>query len=104
MRLRFTPTGRTRFLAVIEYIGRDNPGAAARFRRRCEKTLRRLVRFPKSGRSLPEFPGLPYREVIVPPYRFFYRIQGRTVWVVGVWHGAQLPDQPTAAPPPRDTF
>ncbi len=56
--------------------------------------LRRLERFPESGRVLPEFPDLPYRDVIVAPYRFFYRVAGETVWVVGVWHGAQIPEEP----------
>ncbi len=56
--------------------------------------LRRLERYPKSGRLLPEFPELPFREVIVPPYRFFYRLGSKTVWVVAVWHGAQLPGEP----------
>ena len=49
---------------------------------------------PESGRSIPEFPDLPHREVIVRPYRFFYRVVGKTVWVVAVWHGAQLPASP----------
>jgi plasmid stabilization system protein ParE len=53
-----------------------------------------LTRYPKSGRSLPEFPDLPFREVVVPPYRFFYRAEGKTVWVVAVWHGAQQPREP----------
>ena len=68
--------------------------AASQFRRRAEQVLRRLQRFPNSGHLIPEFPELPYREVIVAPYRFFYRRKGEIVWVVGVWHGAQLPDQP----------
>ena len=55
---------------------------------------RRLEWFPESGRALPEFPDLPYREVIVAPYGFFYRIADRTVWIAGVWHGAQIPEEP----------
>ena len=94
MRVRFTPTGRERFLAALAYIRRDNPGAAARFRKRVEETLRRLGRFPDSGRILPEFPDVPFREVIIPPYRFFYHVKDGTVWAVAVWHGAQLPDVP----------
>jgi plasmid stabilization system protein ParE len=73
---------------------RDNPAAARRFKQRAESVLRRLERFPQSGRLLPEFPDLPYREVIVAPYRFFYRVADRIVWVVGVWHGAQVPGEP----------
>ncbi len=95
MRVRFTPAGRIQFLAAIEYIRRDSPAAAQRFRARAEETLRRLQRFPESGRIVPEFPDLPYREVIVRPYRFFYRERDRIVWVVAVWHGAQLPKDPS---------
>ena len=95
MRVRFTPAGRIQFLAAIEHIRRDSPTAAQRFRARAEETLRRLQRFPESGRIVPEFPDLPYREVIVRPYRFFYRERDRIVWVVAVWHGAQLPKDPS---------
>lgn len=94
MKLKFTPTARGHFLAVVEYIRNDNPKAAVQFRRKAERILRRLERYPGSGRSIPEFPDLPYREVIVAPYRFFYRAEGKTVWVVAVWHGAQLPKEP----------
>ena len=96
MKIRFTPTGRVQFLAAIAYIQRDNPNAASRFRQKAEQKLRRLESFPESGRHLPEFPELPYREVIVAPYRFFYRIDGKTVWIVAVWHGAQIPKKPDA--------
>jgi hypothetical protein len=29
--------------------------------------------------------------VIIPPYRFFYKIKADVVWIVAVWHSAQLP-------------
>ena len=94
MRLRFTPSGQTQFLRAVSHIPQDNPGAALKFRTKVEQALRRQTRFPDSGRLIPEFPDLPFREVIVPPYRFFYRIEGKTVWVVACWHGAQLPAGP----------
>lgn len=94
MRIRFTPTGRQQFLDAISYIKQDKPIAALRFRRRVEQSLKRLVRFPESGRTIPEFPDLPFRELLVPPYRFFYRVKGKTIWIVGTWHTAQLPDEP----------
>lgn len=52
--------------------------------------LHRLIDFPESGRVIPEFSGLGFREVLVGSYRLFYRVQG----VVGVWHDAQIPDEP----------
>jgi toxin ParE1/3/4 len=94
LKILFTPTGRRQFLEAIAYIHRDNPSAAATFRRKAEEKLSRLKQFPDSGRILPEFPDLPFREVIVKPYRFFYRVKDKTVWIVAVWHGAQLPDEP----------
>ena len=94
MQLRFTPSGRAQFLAAVAYIRADDPAAAKRFRGRAEKALRRLERFPQSGRLIPEFPDLPHREVIVAPYRFFYRVAAKRVWIVAVWHGAQLPEKP----------
>ena len=65
------------------------------FREKAEDRLRRLQRFSDSGRRIPEFPDLPFREVIVRPFRFFYRIDDREVWIVAVWHSAQLPDDPS---------
>lgn len=94
MKVRFTPNGDRQFFQVIAYILADRPSAARRFHARATKALTRLERFPDSGRRIPEFPGLPYREVIVRPYRFFYRVQKDTAWIVGVWHSAQLPDEP----------
>ena len=75
-------------------ILRENPAAALSFRKKAERTLRRLVRFPQSARLIPEFPDLPFRELVVPPYRFFCRPQAKTAWVVAVWHDAQLPEEP----------
>ena len=77
MRVRFTPTGRTQFLAAVAYIWRENPGAVARFRQRAEEALRRLEQFPESGRVIPEFPELPYREIIVSPTASFIASKSR---------------------------
>jgi len=94
VKIRFTKSARSQFLAALSYIRRDNRDAALHVRQRVETVLRRLESFPESGRTIPEFPDLPYREVIVPPYRFFYRVKNRTVWIVAVWHSAQLPGEP----------
>jgi toxin ParE1/3/4 len=94
LRILFTPTGRRQFLEAIAYIDRDKPSAAEKFRRKAEESLSRLAKFPESGRLLPEFPELPFREVIVNPYRFFYKIKEDNIWIVAVWHGAQLTDEP----------
>lgn len=94
MRVRFTANARAQFLAALAHIRRDRPSAARSFRETAERQLRRLQDFPESGRVIPEFPDVAYRELIVPPYRFFYRVKGGTIWVVGVWHGAQIAEEP----------
>jgi toxin ParE1/3/4 len=92
--IRFTPTADAEFLGVIAFIGADSPAAAAAFKDRALHTLSRLSDFPDSGRAVPEYPALPFREVIVAPYRFFYQVKIDAVWIVAVWHGAQLADPP----------
>lgn len=94
MEIRFARGARSQFQTAIRYIGADKPSAAANFRVKSEKSLERLKSYPESGRLLPEFPDLPYREVIVPPYRFFYRVEDDVILIVGVWHAAQLPTEP----------
>jgi toxin ParE1/3/4 len=97
VKVLFTPSGRSQFFAAIAYIYRDNPSAAVAFRNKAEKALSRLRKFPQSRRVLPEFPDLPFREIIVNPYRFFYRVKGKTAWIVAVWHSAQIPKEPSKA-------
>lgn len=94
MRVQFTPAARLQFLAALADLRELNPRAARAFRGKVQKALTRLARYPRSGRPLPEFPDLPHREVIVAPYRFFYRVEGRTVWVVVVWHGSRKARRP----------
>ena len=95
MKVKFTPSARVQFFSALSYIRKDKPSAAVSFRNRAEKILRRLEDLPESGRIIPEFPELPYREVIISPYRFFYKVKVDTVWIIAVWHGAQLPKEPT---------
>jgi toxin ParE1/3/4 len=94
VKVQFTPLARNQFLSALLYIRKDKPSAAVRFRHKAEKILRRLEEFPESGRIIPEFPELPYREVVISPYRFFYKIKVEAVWIVAVWHGARIPNEP----------
>ena len=92
--VRFTVSARSQFQAGLRFIGADKPSAANNFRVKAQKSLERLKDFPDSGRPLPEFPDLRYREIIVRPHRFFYRVEDEVVLIVGVRHAAQLPSEP----------
>ncbi len=95
MRVRFTPSARLQFLEALAFIRRDKPSAAQRFRERSEEVLRRLEQYPASGRVIREFPELAHREVVINPYRFFYRVEKKTIWIVADWHGAQEANEPS---------
>jgi toxin ParE1/3/4 len=83
VKVRFTPSARSQFLAKLEYVNAENPAAAAALLTRVKKSLRQLGAHPQSGRRIPEFPELEHREVIVSRDRFFYRIEKSAVWIVG---------------------
>lgn len=54
---------------IYEYIALDSPFYAQHQVTKVIVAVERLMIFPTSGRSLPEFPASPLREVIVDPYR-----------------------------------
>ena len=94
MKVRFAKSAQISFQSAINFIHQNNPIAALKFIDRVEETLLRLEKHPDSGRMIPEFPGLPYREILVLPYRFFYRVEGKKGFIVAVWHTAQVPREP----------
>jgi plasmid stabilization system protein ParE len=73
----------------FDYVAAENVEAAYRVMERILEALRQLEEFPQSGRRIQEFPHRRERELIVPPFRIQYRVEGDTVWIVGVWHGRQ---------------
>jgi toxin ParE1/3/4 len=76
--------------AVAEYIALDKPDAARRYVQKVFRHVERLSAFPNSGSIPSEIPHLPYRQVVVPPCRIFYRFDGQTVFVVCVMRAEQL--------------
>ncbi len=76
MRVRFTASAKIQFLSALSFIRLDNPQAAIDYRNRAESVLRRLEEFPESGRIVPEFPELPYREVVTRHTVFFTGSKG----------------------------
>lgn len=94
MSTRFTPAAQRQLLHAVEYMADRRPSAARAFLDTLAKRLQELEQFPDTGRHVLEFPELPFREVRVPPYRIFYRTRESGLWVVGVWHDAQLPGEP----------
>ncbi len=76
--------------AIADYIAFDNPDAARQLVQRAISTVQRLQKFPRIGSAPPELPGLPYRQLIVPPLRVFYRLEKNVVYIVHILRGEQL--------------
>lgn len=79
--------------AIADYIALDKPDAAIRYVQKVFSKTDRLAQYPKSGSIPPEIPHLPYRQIIVPPCRVFYRINRGTVFIIHVMRSEQLLDE-----------
>lgn len=66
------------------------PDVGARLVREVVSAVERLGDFPLSGRVVPEFGIAGMREVILPPFRIVYRVDGKRVRVVRVWRSERL--------------
>jgi toxin ParE1/3/4 len=75
---------------IAEYIALDSPSAASRYVRKVFRAVERLKRYPNSGRRPAELPATPYREVIVPPCRVFYRAEEDAVFILHVMRSERL--------------
>jgi toxin ParE1/3/4 len=81
--------------AIFSYIEAENPRAAIHVDEQIADAARRLLDFPDSGRT-GRVAGT--RELVIPrtPYVAAYLIEGDTVRILRVLHGAQMwPDELT---------
>lgn len=75
---------------VADYISLDKPDAARRFVHRVFERIEQLADHPKSGSVPVELKGTPYRQLVIPPVRIFYREQNQVVYIVYVMRGERL--------------
>lgn len=75
---------------IAEYIALDDPAAASRYVKEVFDRTDRLVSFPTSGKRPAELPRTPYREIVVPPCRIFYRVENESVYVLYVMRSERL--------------
>jgi len=88
MTVRWSPEAAADFVAIVEYIRRQNPSAAERVARAIYDGVASLASFPKQGR-----PGRVKgtRELVFSPLPFIavYRVKEEAVEIARVLHGAQ---------------
>ncbi len=79
------------FTEIVSYIAADRPSAAEALATKIEKNLQLLSRNPHLGRVPKEddLARLHYRYLVVDDYLIFYTIEGRTIYVHRILHGAR---------------
>jgi len=75
---------------IADYISLDKPTAANRFVQRVFQRVEQLASHPKSGSIPNELNGTPYRQLVIPPVRVFYREQDDTVFIIYIMRGERL--------------
>lgn len=89
MRVHWTNTAIGHLLSIHEYVSRNSEVYADRLMDRLTRRSQQIGRFPRSGRSVPEYEAPDIREVIEGSYRVIYRIKEKQIDVVAVMHSAQ---------------
>ena len=91
-RVEVTRAAERDIIGIYEYMADRSPAADLRWFAEIERQARTLSRYPKRCPVIPEADdiGVEYRHLIWNHYRTVFRMQGATVYVVRVIHGAQL--------------
>jgi len=85
LEVRFTEAARWQLRTSIERLRRTNSEGARGFLDRVEALLRDPQTLREAGQPIIEFPQLPTREVRIEETRIFFRDDGSTLWISGVW-------------------
>ncbi len=77
---------------IVDFIAKDKPLAAEKFRQEIIKAVSLLENAPRLGRVVPEFDNPVRRELLHGNYRIIYRLKPRLkkIQVTVVWHGRLL--------------
>lgn len=73
--------------AIADYIALDDPEAARQLVQRIFVHVGQLAQHPESGSIPPELKGSDYRQIVEPPCRVFYRLEGNRVFILYVMRG-----------------
>jgi toxin ParE1/3/4 len=88
--IHWTHQARADLAAIQAFIRQDSPDYASVVISRLITATDRLVQFPESGRTVPEFEDPFVREVVHPPYRVVYRLMGiDQIHVLTVHHSSK---------------
>ena len=87
--------------AIANYIARDSTHFAQMFAVRTFEAVRRIQRFPESGRIVPEIKKKDIREILLGNYRIIYRVKDNLIEILTVYHSSRLLNGKTLATRPE---
>ncbi len=92
--VRTTRVSEADIVEARDYIASHSTTAALKWVEDVSRAIESLDRFPHRGAVIPEAEdlGRELRHLLLGQYRLIYRIEGQTVWVLRVIHGARLLD------------
>ena len=90
-RVEWSPIALADLEDILEFVARrESPERAMDLYAGMARRMAALATHPLRGRVVPELKRIgvtTYRELVVPPYRIFFRIDGPVVGIVGVLDG-----------------
>ena len=89
-RLKWTIQAVEDIETICQFIAKDSVIYAHLFAKDILQAVKRLAKFPKSGRIVPEFSNENIREIILGNYRIIYRIKNNIIEILTVYHSARL--------------
>ncbi len=74
---------------IYRYIAQDSEKYAVAFAKKICAIVESLLRFPRSGRMVPEYGEENLREKIYQNYRIVYRFKEDVIEIVAICHGSR---------------
>jgi toxin ParE1/3/4 len=88
MRLAFADAAERELEAIGDYIALENPVRALSFIRELRKDCDRLATMPERHLLIARYRNSGIRRRVYGSYLIFYRIEGETVQILHILHGA----------------
>ena len=89
MRIHWTKAARRHLQAIHDYVAQDSKRYARRMVDRLTRRSQKLADHPLLGARAEKYERQDIREVLVKPYRMFYRVKSDQIDILAVIHGAR---------------
>jgi toxin ParE1/3/4 len=89
VKIFWSPLALERVGEISDFIAQDNVSAAKKWVDSVFSAVKRVGKFPQSGRSVPEIKRPDIREILHGNYRVIYRLKQGQIAILTVRHGKQ---------------